>query len=69
MAEHTESAHGKLSPEDQRWDVNRFLVLLFVTLIIALILIYIIAGLKSGDFSYQPFAHDLIYHTFETSQM
>ncbi len=69
MAEQVESAHGKLSPVDQAWDGTRFMILFVSTLTVALIVIYVIACLKSGDYSYNPFAHDLIRHTFETSAM
>lgn len=64
-----ESAHGKLSPIDQQWTGIRFVVLIAVTLTIALIIIFVIAGLKSGDFSYAPFAHDVVRHTLESSAL
>lgn len=64
-----ESAHGKLSPVDQAWTGSRFIGLLLVTLTIALIVIYTIASVKSGDFSWHPFAHDLERHTLESSAL
>ena len=64
-----ESAHGKLTPVDQHWTGGRFIGLLAGTLTVALIIIYVIASVKSGDYVWQPFAHDLWKHTFETSAM
>lgn len=68
MAE-MESAHGKLSPVDQNWTAPKFIALLTGTLLVALTVLYIIASVKTGDFSYQPFAHDLVKHTIESSQL
>ncbi|HJL20549.1 MAG TPA: hypothetical protein RMH99_33135 [Sandaracinaceae bacterium LLY-WYZ-13_1] len=65
----TESAHGNLSKVDQQWTGPRFVGLLFGTLLVALVVIYVIASIKSGDFSYEPFAHDIVEHTLETSAM
>ena len=59
-----ESAHGKLSPVDQQWTGPRFIGLLFVSLLIALAVIYFIASVKSGDYSWSPLAHDPIEHVF-----
>ncbi len=67
MAEEQESAHGKLSPTDQAWNAPRFLVLLTATLTVALAVIYTIASIKYGDFSWHPLAHDPVRHTFESS--
>jgi hypothetical protein len=69
MSEPAESAHGKLSPVDQKWTGPRFIGLLVVTLAVALVIIYVSAGLKDGDYRWSPFAHDLIEHTFETSTL
>lgn len=68
MAEQ-ESAHGKLSPVDQAYNANRFLVLLVGTLVVALAVIFTIASIRpSGvNFGWSPFAHDLVKHTVETS--
>jgi hypothetical protein len=70
MAE-MESAHGKLSSVDQKWTAPRFLGLLTATLLAALAIIYTIASVRpSGtDFSWHPFAHDLVKHTVESSTM
>jgi len=68
MAE-AESAHGKLSKVDQEWNANRFLVLLVVVLGVAFAIIYSIASLKSGDWSWYPFAHQIDPHVIESSQM
>jgi hypothetical protein len=62
-----ESAHGKLSPVDQKFTAQRYIALLAVTLVVALIIIYFIAGVKRGDFSYHPFAHDWGKHALEHS--
>ena len=64
-----ESAHGKLTPVDQKWTGSRFIALLFATLGVALVVIFVIASVKSGDYSWHPFAHDLERHTLETSAM
>lgn len=62
-----ESAHGKLSKVDQEFNGPKFLMLLVITLAIAFAIIYFIAGVKSGDFTYSPFAHDPIKHVLEHS--
>lgn len=62
-----ESAHGELSAVDQAWTGPRFIALLFASLGVALIVIYVIASIKYGDFEWSPLAHDPIKHTFETS--
>ena len=64
-----ESAHGKLAPVDQKWTGPRFIALFCVTVAIALTIIYTISSIKSGDFSYHPFAHDLVKHTIESSSL
>ena len=46
-----------------------FLLLLVVTLVIALSIIYTIASIKTGDFSWHPFAHDMVRHTLESSAL
>ncbi len=63
----TESAHGKLAPVDQQWSAPKFIALLAGTLLAALTFIYVIASVKSGDFTWHPFAHDLVKHTVESS--
>ena len=62
-----ESAHGKLSKVDREWNSTRFLLLLAGTVLVALVIIYSISSLKTGDWTYSPFAHDLVQHTIETS--
>jgi hypothetical protein len=62
-----ESAHGKLSPVDQKWTGERFIGLLAVTLAVALVIIFVSASLWTMDFSWDPLAHDLEKHTFESS--
>ncbi len=69
MAEMVESEHGKLNAVDQKYTAPRYLAMLVGTLFIALSAIYAMASLKSGDWSWQPFAHDLIKHTFESSSI
>lgn len=64
-----ESAHGKLTPVDQRYTGTRFMIMLAGTLVVALVIIFVMASVKNGDFSWHPFAHDLGRHTFETSAM
>ena len=62
-----ESARGDLSPTDTQWKAPRFMVLFVVSLGAALALIYFISSVKSGDFTWHPFAHDLERHTLESS--
>ena len=64
-----ESAHGNLSSVDQRWTGPRLIVLFVVTLTIGLTIIYVNSSLQTGDFSWHPFAHDLVRHTIESSQL
>lgn len=70
MAE-MESAHGKLSPVDQKWTAPRFIALLTGTLLVALTFLYFIASFHGGkvDFSWDPFAHDIVKHTVESSSI
>lgn len=67
MAE-TESAHGKLSTVDQKYTAPRFIAMLAGTLLVALAVIYTIASFHGGqvDFTWSPFAHDIVRHTIET---
>jgi hypothetical protein len=48
----------RLKREDEVWTTSRFVGLLFVTLAIALTVIFTIASLRSGDFTWSPLAHD-----------
>ncbi|MDW8246336.1 MAG: hypothetical protein RMJ84_07150 [Sandaracinaceae bacterium] len=49
----------RLEKEDEYWNGPRFIALLFITLGIALLIIYVIASIKSGDFSWPFLAHDV----------
>lgn len=69
MAKAKESAHGKLSPVDKQWDSTRFMILFCATLAVAFTVIYVISSVKSGDYSWNPLAHDMVQHTIETSAM
>lgn len=66
MSSQTESAHGKLSPVDQQYNAQRFMLLLVVTLLASLAILFVLASLKFGDFSWNPLAHDPVKHTFES---
>lgn len=48
----------RIARQDQTWNGPRFHVLLAVTLTIALAVIYTIASIKTGDFSWNPLAND-----------
>lgn len=48
----------RLAREDQTWNGPRLHVLLFVTLGIALAIIYTIASWRTLDFTWSPLAHD-----------
>lgn len=64
MAEETESAHGQLVPVDKAWNGPRFIVVLVATLLFAFAVLWAIGAWKHGDWAWQPFAHDLVEHTF-----
>lgn len=64
-----EMARGEVSKVDQEWSGGRFVLLLAVTLGTALVIIYTIASIKTGDFSWQPFAHDHAQHAFGSSAL
>lgn len=48
----------RLKADDATWDGPRLIGLLGVTLALALTVIYVISSLKSGDYTWRPFAHD-----------
>lgn len=48
----------RLKQEDQTWTASRFVALMFVTLGAALVVIFVIASLKSGDYTWHPLAND-----------
>jgi len=68
MAE-AESAHGKLSKVDRDFDSTRFMILFWGTIAVVLVILYSISSIKTGEWAWQPFAHDIVRHTIETSQM
>lgn len=48
----------RLAHEDQVWNGPRFHVLLAVTLAIAIAVIYVIASVRTGDYTWNPWGHD-----------
>ena len=48
----------RLKSEDAYWTASRFVMLLFGTLTVAIAVIYAISSLYSGDWTWQPLAHD-----------
>ncbi len=48
----------RLKRDDEYWTGPRFLGLLGVTLSIAFAVIYFISSVRSGDYSWHPFAND-----------
>jgi hypothetical protein len=48
----------RLKDADQFWTAPRFVGLMFVTLGAALVLIFVIASLRSGDYTWNPLAND-----------
>ena len=48
----------RLARQDVTWNGPRYTGLLFVTLGIALAVIYTIASIRTGDFSWNPLAND-----------
>ena len=65
MEEERESAHGRLTPVDVEWTGERFVLVLALTMTVALAIIYTIASLKHGDFTWNPLAHDIVRHSLE----
>ena len=49
---------ARLKASDEFWTGPRFVGLLFVTLFLAISLIYTISSLYSNNWTWQPFAHD-----------
>jgi len=48
----------RLAQDDATWNGPRLIALLLGTLAVALTVIFVISSLKSGDYSWHPFAHD-----------
>ena len=48
----------RLKRDDEYWTGPRFMGLLGLTLAVALSVIYFISSVRSGDYTWQPFAHD-----------
>jgi hypothetical protein len=48
----------RLKQDDATWNGPRLIGLLFATLAVALTVIFVISSLKSGDYTWHPFAHD-----------
>lgn len=57
MATHQE-LEAKLANDDKVWNGPRLTVLLGASIIVILGVLYFIACVRSGDFVWQPFAHD-----------
>ncbi|AKF08193.1 hypothetical protein [Sandaracinus amylolyticus] len=54
----TKKFEDRLAKYDQEWTGPKLHVLLIVTLAIAIAVIYTIASWRSGDFTWDPTAHD-----------
>ncbi|MBN8615143.1 MAG: hypothetical protein J0L92_31385 [Deltaproteobacteria bacterium] len=48
----------RLAQDDATWNGPRLVALLLGTLAVALTVIFVISSLKSGDYTWHPFAHD-----------
>lgn len=48
----------RLAREDEFWNGPRLHALLAVSLAIAIAILYVIASVRSGDYSWSPLAHD-----------
>ncbi len=48
----------RLKQHDATWNGPRLIGLLCATLAVALTVIFVISSLKSGDYTWHPFAHD-----------
>ncbi len=48
----------RVAREDAVWNGPRLVALLLGTLAVALTVIFVISSLKSGDYTWHPFAHD-----------
>lgn len=54
----TNEETARLKAADEFWNAQRFTGLLFLTLTIAIAVIYAISSLYSGNWSWSPLAHD-----------
>ncbi|MGF1470056.1 MAG: hypothetical protein ACFCGT_28380 [Sandaracinaceae bacterium] len=63
MSEAEESGQGTLAPVDKTWTGPRFLVLLVITLIVSAAILFLISGIRSGDFEWDLLAHDVVRHS------
>jgi hypothetical protein len=54
----TKDHEARLARYDEVWDGKKLIALLGVSLAISLAVIYTIASIRSGDFSWDPTAHD-----------
>lgn len=54
----TKRYEDRLAKYDETWNGPRLHALLGITLVIAIAVIYFIASVRHGDFSYDPTAHD-----------
>ena len=55
----TKRYEDRLAKYDESWNGSRLIMLLGVSLVIALAVIYAIASVRSGDFTWDPTANDL----------
>lgn len=51
----------RLKKDDEFWNGPRLISLLGGTLAVALVVIFVISSLKSGDYTWHPFANDKPY--------
>lgn len=54
----TDKNNAALAKVDAEYDGKKFITLLFVSLVIALIVIYVLASIGTGDFSWKPFGNE-----------
>ncbi|UJR79204.1 hypothetical protein [Sandaracinus amylolyticus] len=54
----TKKFEDRLAKYDQEWNGPKLHVLLVVTLAVAIAVIYFIASVRSGDYVWDPTAHD-----------
>ena len=62
MSEMTETAHGKRSPVDQTWTGARLIALLFGTLAVAFVFLFVISAVKTNEWEWPLIQHDIGVH-------
>jgi hypothetical protein len=62
MSEVMETAHGKRSPEDQTWTGARLIALLFATLAVSFVFLFVISAVKTNEWEWPLIDHEFGVH-------